>query len=173
MKVEKVSVGYLKENCYVVSIDNKCLVIDPGDEANKIINLIGNKKVEGILITHNHFDHIGAVKDIKEKYNVDVYDFNNLKEGINTIGNFTFEVIYNPGHSKDSISYYFKDDNIMFVGDFVFEGTVGRCDLDDGNISEMRQSISKLKELNDDIILYPGHGDSTTLNKEKMYNPYF
>ena len=173
MKVEKVSVGYLKENCYVVSIDNKCLVIDPGDEANKIMELINNKKVEGILITHNHFDHIGAVKDIKEKYNVDVYDFNNLKEGINTIGNFTFEVIYNPGHSKDSISYYFKDDNIMFVGDFVFEGTVGRCDLDDGNISEMRQSISKLKELNDDIILYPGHGDSTTLNKEKMYNPYF
>lgn len=173
MKVEKVSVGYLKENCYVVSIDNKCLVIDPGDEANKIISLIGNKKVEGILITHNHFDHVGAVKNIKEKYNVEVYDFNNLKEGINTIGNFTFEVIYNPGHSKDSISYYFKDDNIMFVGDFVFEGTVGRCDLDDGNVFEMKQSINRLKDLNDDIVLYPGHGNSTTLNKEKMYNPYF
>ena len=57
MKIEKVSVGYLEENCYVVSIDNKCLVIDPGDEANKIIELIGNKEVEGILITHNHFDY--------------------------------------------------------------------------------------------------------------------
>ena len=173
MKIEKVSVGYLEENCYIVSIDNKCLVIDPGDEANKIIELIGGRKVEGILITHNHFDHIGALKEIKEKYNVEVYDHNNLKEGINTIGNFTFEVIYNPGHSKDSTSYYFKEEKIMFVGDFVFYRTVGRCDLDDGNIHEMKQSIEKLKQISEDITLYPGHGIETTLNEEKMYNPYF
>ena len=173
MKIEKVSVGYLEENCYVVSIDNKCLVIDPGDEANKIINLIGNKEVQAILITHNHFDHIGAIKELVDKYKVEVYDYNNLKEGINTIGNFTFEVIYNPGHTTDSVSYYFKKEKIMFVGDFVFEGTVGRCDLEGGNIHEMKQSIEKLKQIQDDITLYPGHGIETTLNEEKMYNPYF
>ena len=173
MKVEVVSVGYLEENCYIISKDNKCLVIDPGDEASKIIDKIDNKKVLAILITHNHFDHIGAVKELKDKYNVEVNDFNNLKEGTNSIDDFTFEVIYNPGHTKDSVSYYFKEDNIMFVGDFVFEGTVGRCDLEGGSISEMKNSINKLKEHNEDIVLYPGHGNSTTLNNEKMYNPYF
>lgn len=173
MKIEKVSVGYLEENCYVVGINDECLVIDPGDEETKIIDVIGNKKVLAILITHNHFDHIGALSEIKDKYNVEVYDFNNLKEGTMNIGPFTFEVIYNPGHSKDSTSYYFKEDKVMFVGDFVFEGTVGRCDLDDGNISEMKSSINRLKEYEEDITLYPGHGNSTTLNKEKMYNPYF
>lgn len=173
MKVETVKVGYLQENCYIVSVNDECLVIDPGDEKDKIIDVIKNKKVLAILITHNHFDHIGAKDMLKDKYDVKVYDANNIKEGINSIGPFTFEVISNPGHSKDSISYYFKDENIMFVGDFVFKGTVGRCDLDDGNVLEMKQSIKKLKEYKENIVLYPGHGEATKLDDEKMFNPYF
>lgn len=172
MKIDIVKVGYLEENCYIVSNNDNCLVIDPGDESNKIIESIGNKKVIAILITHHHFDHIGALEEIKNKYNVEVYDYSNLKEGTNIIDNFKFEVIYNPGHTDDSISFYFKDDNIIFVGDFVFKDTVGRCDLG-GNIIDMKKSITKLKEYNENIIIYPGHGDKTTLNYEKENNPYF
>ena len=172
MKIDIVRVGYLSENCYILSIDDKCLVIDPGDDSNRIIESIGNKKVLGILITHHHFDHVGAVDDIKNKYNVIVYDINNLKEGINKIDEFTFKVIYNPGHTDDSISFYFEEENVMFVGDFVFRDSIGRCDLG-GSIPLMKQSINKLKEYDKDIVLYPGHGESTTLNYEKENNPYF
>ena len=172
MKIDIVRVGYLSENCYIVSNGDTCLVIDPGDESEKIIESIGNKKVLGILITHHHFDHVGALDDIKNKYNAPVYDINNLKEGIKQIENFTFKVIYNPGHTDDSISFYFEEDNIMFVGDFVFRESIGRCDLG-GSIPLMKQSINKLKEYSKDITLYPGHGEATTLNYEKENNPYF
>lgn len=172
MKIDIVKVGYLEENCYIVSNNDKCLVIDPGDESDKIIESIGNKKVIAILITHHHFDHIGALEEIKNKYNVEVYDYSNLKEGTNIIDDFKFDVIYNPGHTSDSISFYFKEDNIMFVGDFIFKDTVGRCDLG-GSIIDMKNSINKLKEYHEDIIIYSGHGDKTTLNYEKENNPYF
>lgn len=173
MKVDKVEVGSLFENCYVISIDNKCLIIDPGAEAKKIIDLVNDKEVLGILITHHHFDHVGALEDIKNKYNVPVYDFNNLEEKEYSIEPFNFKVIFNPGHTKDSISFYFEKENIMFVGDFVFENSIGRCDLEGGNYQKMKNSINKLKENSKDITLYPGHGESTTLSYEKEYNPFF
>ena len=110
MKIEKVVVGNLRCNCYVLSINNQVLVIDPGDDGDKIIKLIGNRKFLGIIITHYHFDHIGAVNDLNSKYNVIVYDKNNLSEGINEIGKFKFEVIYTPGHKDDLITIYFKED---------------------------------------------------------------
>ena len=120
MKIGKVVVGQLEENCYIIVIDDKCLVVDPGAEANKIIDEIGDLKVLGILITHRHPDHIGALDKIKEKYKVDIYDFNSCEEKEYNIGPFKFSVIFNPGHTKDSISFYFKKDKMMFVGDFVF-----------------------------------------------------
>lgn len=172
MKIDKVEVGSLYENCYVISIGAKCLVIDPGDEANKIINLIDNKEVLGVLITHHHFDHVGALEDIKNKYNVLVYDISNLEEKEYNIGPFDFKVIFNPGHTSDSISFYFEKENAMFVGDFIFKGSIGRCDLG-GNYNDMEQSINKIKNNNSDITLYPGHGESTTLLYEKEHNPFF
>ena len=173
MKIEKVIVGDLEENCYVVSINNECLVIDPGDDVDKIINLIDDRKVLGILITHHHFDHVGALSKIEEKYDIIHSDFYNLNEGDTNIGPFKFQVIKNPGHSIDSTSYYFKEENIMFVGDFIFKNSIGRCDLEGGNYNEMEQSIERIKKFSKNIILYPGHGPSTTLNDEKEYNPFF
>ena len=170
MQINRVVVGDLEENCYIVSINDKCLVIDPADEKDKIIDTINNKEVLGILITHHHFDHIGAVNDLKDKYNCTVYDYTNLEEGINNIEEFSFEVIFNPGHTNDSIS--FKFDNNMFVGDFIFKNSIGRCDLG-GNYHDMEESIKRLKEVSDNLTLYPGHGDYTTLNYEKENNPYF
>ena len=173
MKIDKVEVGVLAENCYVISIDDKCLVIDPGDEASKIINLIGNKKVLGILITHHHFDHVGALEKIKDKYKVEVLDHNNASEKEYNIGPFNFKIIFNPGHTTDSISFYFEKEHIMFVGDFVFYNSIGRCDLDGGNFSVMQESIKKLCSIKEDITLYPGHGQSTSLLYEKEHNPFF
>lgn len=171
MKIDRVVTGYLKENCYVLSKGDFCLVIDPGDNYNLIKEKIG-KKVVAILLTHKHFDHIGALEDIKKEYNVDVYSRDNLNEGVNNIKRFSFEVIYTPGHTKDSVCFYFKDESIMFTGDFLFKECVGRWDLETGNYIDMKRSIEKIKKYNDDITIYPGHGDESTLLYEKNNNEY-
>lgn len=172
MKISKVVVGYLEENCYILEKDNKVIIIDPGDEVEKIIKEIGNKEVVAILITHNHFDHIGALNDLKSKYNVKVYDGNNLEEKEYDIDCFKFEVIFTKGHSEDSVTYYFKDEKIMFVGDFIFKESIGRCDLETGNINKMKESIEKIKKY-PNVTIYPGHGIDTTLDYEKENNIYF
>ena len=173
MEIEKVVVGELQENCYIVSKDNSCLVIDPGDEFEKIKDKISNRKVEGVLLTHHHFDHVGALKEILEFYQTELYDFNVLQEKEYEIGPFRFEVIYNPGHSIDSISFYFKEKQVMFVGDFVFLENIGRCDLEGGSFAQMQDSIEKLKHFPTDVTLYPGHGLKTTLEYEKRNNSFF
>ena len=88
MKIECVPVGYLECNCYILDIKGKVLVIDPGDEGKKILDKIGKREVVGIVITHHHFDHIGAIQDIVDKYHVEVYDRFNLKEEENKIDVF-------------------------------------------------------------------------------------
>lgn len=170
IKVEKVVVGYLEENCYVVSLENDCLVIDSGDDVKKIINLVGNRNVVGILITHHHFDHVGALNEIKKLYKVPVIDYKNV--GSKRLNNFNFEIISTPGHSADSVTYYFKDYRMMFVGDFIFKGTIGRCDLEGGDFMMMKKSIDKIKKYDKKITLYPGHGEATSLGEELKTNPY-
>lgn len=170
MEIKRVIVGNLETNCYVLIKNNKALVIDPGDDYDKIIEVVGNNKIEGVLITHNHFDHVGALSDILSKYKVEVYDKNNLEEKEYNIDEFKFKVIYNPGHTSDSISYLF--DNNLFCGDFIFKDSIGRWDLPTGDFEELLNSIDKIKEYND-LIIYPGHGDSTFLEEEKKNNKYF
>ena len=172
MKIEKLEVGYLRCNCYILSLNDKVLIIDPGDNGKGIDELVNNREIVGIIITHHHSDHDGAVNYFINKYNVNVYDKNNLDEGINKICEFVFEVIYAPGHKDDLISIYFKHDNVMFVGDFIFKDSIGRVDLPGSNPSDMIKSIEKIKKYDRDII-YPGHGEKTTLGYEIDNNPYF
>lgn len=174
MDLKTIRVGYLEENCYIIS-KNKAIIIDPGDEANKIISYLKNNNLdlEAILITHHHDDHIGALNDILNYKNVNVYDISNLEEKEYDIAGFKIEVIYTKGHTNDSVTYYFKKENIMFVGDFIFEGTIGRMDLPTGNVLEMKESINKIMKYNKDIIIYPGHGNKTTLDNEINNNYYF
>ena len=173
MKVEIVKVGELECNCYLLDIDGCLLVIDPGDDGDKIINKIGDRKVLGIIITHHHFDHVGAIDDLVYKYNCLVYDVNNLIEGENKIGEFEFLVIGTPGHKEDAITIYFEKEKMMFCGDFIFKGNIGRCDLPGGNVRDMVSSINKIKLYDRDIVIYPGHGDKTTLGFEIDNNIYF
>ena len=172
MKIDIIKVGKLECNCYLLEINNKVLVIDPGDDIEKIISKIGDREVVGIIVTHYHFDHIGVLDELVNKYNVSVYDRYNLCEGENIISEFIFDVLYTPGHKEDAITIYFKKDKIMFTGDFIFKDSVGRCDLSGGNIDEMIKSIKRIVNYDRDIILYPGHGDETTLGYEIDNNYY-
>lgn len=162
ISVKKIVVGILNTNCYIIEKDKECLIIDPGDNFNKINSFV-NKKVIGVLLTHTHFDHVGAMEDCIKNYNTQVYSFDNLKEGINSIGNIEFSVKYNPGHTLDSISFIFDD--IMFSGDFIFKDCIGRCDIG-GDFNLMKDSIKEILESDINYLIYPGHGDSTTLNDE-------
>lgn len=170
MQIDTIVVGSLFTNCYILTKNNHVLVIDPGDEYPKIAEFIGDKIVDGVIITHNHFDHVGALDKFNKKL---VYDYHNLNEGINTIGIFTFEVIYTPGHKEDSISIYFDSSKCIFVGDFIFKNTIGRTDLTGGDMNEMLNSIVKTNKLDNDIIIYPGHGPNTTFGYEREHNIYF
>lgn len=173
MHISKIEVGELQCNCYLLEKDNNCLLIDPGAEYKKIKQFIKDKNIIGILITHNHFDHVGCINNLINDHNIPVYDNNSLNEGLNHISTFTFEVIKTYGHTMDSISFYFKVDKVMFTGDFLFYDTIGRCDFPESNYKEMINSINKIKMYPDDITIYPGHGIETTLGREKHHNIYF
>ena len=167
MKINTLVLGYLDTNCYILSKNNKCIIIDPAAETKKILSSVKDMEVQGILVTHYHPDHIGALNDLSKKYKV--YD---LKEGNHKIGSFSFQVIDTKGHTSDSKTYYFEKDKVMFTGDFLFKGTIGRTDLPKGNMDEMKKSIKLIKTY-PDVKIYPGHGESTTLDEEKKSNIYF
>lgn len=172
MNIKTVVVGNLGTNCYILEKNNMCIVIDPGFEEDKIIeNISGN--LICILITHRHFDHVKALNKLLEYKNVPVLEFSNLKEGKNTIQPFNFEVIYTPGHTNDSVSYFFYEDNVIFTGDFLFREDVGRTDLPTGSEKELKYSIKKISKYNDEIEIYPGHDIKTNLGYEKKNNKYF
>ena len=163
MEINRVIVGELQTNCYILSINNKCIVIDPGDEIDKIKTYISDKEIVGVIITHYHFDHIGALNYFDKSL---ILDRSSLEEKEYNIEGFKFEVLYTPGHKEDSITIYFKEDNVMFTGDFIFKSSIGRIDLPGGNVIDMLNSLSKMKRYNKDIVVYPGHGEKTILGEE-------
>lgn len=172
MEIKKVVTGSLDENCYILIKNNECLIVDPGSDFPKIKEEIGNNKILGVLITHSHFDHIGALRNFLTKRSIKIFKRSNLEEKEYTIGSFKFKCIYTPGHSKDSVTFYFEEEKIMFIGDFIFKDSIGRTDLPGGDPKEMETSIKKILAYDDDIELYPGHYEETTLKKEKENNPY-
>ncbi len=172
METKCVVTGFLDENCYLIIKNGTCLVVDPGDDFHKIKEEIGDNKILGVLITHSHADHIGALRNFLTKRSIKIFKRSNLEEKEYTIGDFKFKCIYTPGHSKDSVTFYFEEEKIMFVGDFIFKDSIGRCDLPGGSESEMKDSINKILEYPDDIKLYPGHYQETTLGDEKTNNQF-
>ncbi len=156
-KVITITVGSLQENCYLLVRNHQAIIIDPGDELEKIVKQLGDLEVVGILVTHHHFDHIGALSSLENKYKIK----HNEK-----IPQFTYEVIPTPGHTEDSLTFYFPQEKIMFTGDFLFQNAIGRTDLG-GNPISMRQSLENIANYPDDIVIYPGHGATSTLGQEK------
>lgn len=165
MEIKTIVVGPLETNCYLLTIENECVIIDPGDDFDKIKEAVGNKKVVGCLVTHFHQDHIYVLEEVLSKYDVDINKVNSDK--------FEFEIISTPGHTSDSLTFYFKKINTMFTGDFIFKNSIGRTDLG-GNIQDMINSLELIKSYPDETILYPGHGDKTTLGYEKnQFSMYY
>lgn len=203
MEVIVKPVGPAQANCYVVVNDQShALVIDPGDEGSELSTMLHamNVTVDGIILTHAHFDHIGAVDQLIDEFKVNVYvnaaefDFLNeplknssavfmgtpqvtlkakpveLKEGANKIGTFDITAYYAPGHSAGSTILEIGDN--LFTGDVLFQDSIGRTDLPTGSVTQMKDSLNFIKSLTKDYTVYPGHGPSTTLNYEKTHNPY-
>ena len=171
MKIKRVVTGSLEENCYVLIHNNDCLVIDPGDDFNLILEEIKNYNLLAILITHHHFDHVGALDELLNYKDVPIYDYK-IEEKDYEINNFKFKIIKTLGHTDDSITFYFYEDNTMFTGDFLFKESIGRTDLPTGDNILMKQSLEKIKKYPKEIKIYPGHGEDTTLEYELNYN-YF
>ena len=163
--------GMLDENCYIVNNGHDALVVDPGSEGNKILNEIKNKnlRVIGILITHNHFDHVGALDDIKNEFPNAVI-INNKYKGDQSVGMFKFKIIETPGHTEDSVSYYFDNNDVLFSGDFMFKGTIGN--YPENMEDDMVRSLNVFKYMSSNVEVYPGHGPSTNVGEEIKNNPF-
>lgn len=177
MEIKTIKIGSLETNCYLLIKDNKCLIVDPGDEFAKIREVISSLSLLPlkVLITHHHFDHVGALDEVLNEYNIDLIDYNdyvNDNEIVNIDG-FKFKMIYTPGHKSDLVTYYFFEDNVMFCGDFIFRDSIGRWDLETGNEEKMYESINKIKNYPLDTTIYPGHGEITNLAYEIKNNIYF
>ena len=169
--VECLVTGYLEENCYIVNIEKKALIVDPGDDEEKILKLIKDKDYEivGILITHHHFDHVGALdRMIKEFPNAKLVDYKSKDDVI--IEPFHFKIIETQGHTMDSVSFYFDSFDVLFTGDFVFRGTIGN--FPDDTEDEMIKSLKVFKYIPREVTVYPGHGLSTTVGDELDNNPF-
>jgi glyoxylase-like metal-dependent hydrolase (beta-lactamase superfamily II) len=208
MKIYPLPLGDYQANCYILSIGERALIVDPGDEGNKIITYLATNKLkpEAILLTHGHFDHIGALEMVMKKYEISVYahilekdyfttadynlswkagrakiEFTDLSafqfieaDGVVEIMDQPIEVRHVPGHSSGSIAFYFADDEVVIAGDALFNGSIGRTDLINGNHDQLIGSIkNKLFTLPDTTVVYSGHGPATTIGDEKASNPFF
>lgn len=148
MKIKCLVVGELMANCYLLEKDGRVLIIDPGDEFKKIEKAIFGE-VEEILVTHSHQDHIGALKELEAKYQI--------KHNVFKKETFNYEVIKTPGHTSDSLSFYFPDDHVMFTGDFLFANSIGRMDMPTGSRKDMEASLLKVSKYPLDTLICPGH----------------
>lgn len=174
MEWNQLPLGRMQTNCYILYKDDlTCLIVDPGDEGDRLIRILRDNNLSpvGIILTHAHFDHIGAVDRVRDEYQIPVYIHENEKDWLSTpslnlsshmgtegikikkadvlidgekkwsIGSFTFQVFETPGHSPGSISLYFKDENIVLAGDALFYGSIGRTDFPGGNHDQLIKSI--------------------------------
>ncbi|MGR3765010.1 MBL fold metallo-hydrolase [Rossellomorea sp. NS-SX7] len=206
MEWKQIPLGPLQTNCYVLWNDmKKCLVIDPGAEGEKLVNWLNENNLEpmAILLTHAHFDHIGAVDTVRNTYKIPVYIHEKESgwlsdPGLNgsglfgmgsihcspaekifttektvTIEDFTLQLFETPGHSPGSLSYYVQNEGIVFAGDTLFMGSIGRSDLPGGNHEKLLASIhDHLLTLPENTIVLPGHGPATTVGDEMDGNPF-
>ena len=193
LNMKHLALGAYQTNCYLVWEENSptCVVIDPGYEPDTILveaKKLG-KEITAVLLTHGHFDHVGAVRELAAETGCPVY----LHEAelsmppqmtagplfyTNTYGEgdfveaagLSFKVLHTPGHTPGSVCLLCE--NAMFSGDTLFWGSCGRTDLPGGSWATIRKSLLRLADLSGDYNVYPGHGDATTLSFERKMNPY-
>lgn len=211
IEIEKLVLGSVSTNVYLIFYNGNCLIIDPSDEAERIISCIEERKAKplAILITHGHFDHIMAAPVLAKKYGIKIYageadrqllQDSKLNMAERFLGErftldadcflkggdepefegFKLKVIYTPGHTVGSISFYADDlqDNeafqkAVFTGDTLFAGSIGRVDFPTGNEEMMRKTLDEtFKKMPPETVVFPGHGAATTIERELLHNPY-
>lgn len=206
MKIYPLILGPVQTSCYIVSSNKKAIIIDPADQAKKIISYLKNNQLEleAILLTHGHFDHIGAVNELCEHYAVPVYahkkekeyfekpqvnlstmmyqnlvleetinlNFLNDNQTITLIG-LEVKAFHVPGHTTGSLCYYCPTEQVVFTGDTLFHLGIGRTDFIYGNEATLLKGLKeKILTLPEETIVYPGHGDCTTIGYEKQHNMF-
>ena len=211
MKILRFVVGPVATNCYfaINEATKETLIIDPGAEAKRLYDKLKENSLKpvAILITHGHFDHAGAVEELKEFCASDGNDVisyayfeeervlkepalnlsramegapksyeadNYVKDGDEIkLAGFSIKVIFTPGHTPGGCSFYMPDEGVLFSGDTLFCGSVGRSDFPEGSASTLIRSIKeKLLVLPDDTLVCPGHDSDTSIGDEKRYNPF-
>jgi len=206
MDVRMFTVGLVQENCFLFRRDGaeSALMVDPGDEPEKLLGAIDELgvKLEGILLTHTHFDHVGAVAPVAKATGAEVWvpeiekpvladinafvpwpDFGPYEswdaehtvsggEKLELAG-FEIDVMFTPGHSPGHVAYSIPDEQVVFSGDVLFQGSVGRTDLPGGDWPTLLESIRTLVDaLPEETRVHPGHMGLTTLGAEKATNPF-
>ena len=193
MKIELKPMGVYQTNCYIVNIDDKELIIDPGVGATKwVLNSVKNPIA--ILNTHGHFDHVWSNQELKNRLKIPIYSpkddlFMLKKDPFNqgtppSIADFAVEpneivdiegilvkFLHFPGHTPGCSVIEIED--VWFSGDFIFKGSIGRVDFPYSNPSDMKKSLQKVLNYNGNKTIYPGHGPSTTLESEKQNLNYW
>jgi glyoxylase-like metal-dependent hydrolase (beta-lactamase superfamily II) len=188
MDIKVQAMGDYQTNCYIVTVDNKDLIIDPGMDSLKWIKSQVKNPI-AILNTHGHFDHVWSNKAVKDEYNLDIYtpkddNFMLAKDPYGMgmtpscadvliqedeeieIQGIKIKFHHFPGHTPGCSAI--QIDKHLFTGDFIFKGTIGRFDFPYSDASQMKQSINKVLKWTEDFHIYPGHGDKTTLYSERQ-----
>jgi glyoxylase-like metal-dependent hydrolase (beta-lactamase superfamily II) len=191
LKIKRLIGGNLESNGYVIydREQGECFVVDPGYNGEKFVKIIKELglNMKGILLTHHHYDHVGGVDKIKEMTGCSVYIHRAdadmykkyaevlLEDGeLLTLGEEQIKVIHTPGHTNGSVCFYSEQSKLAFTGDTIFNVDLGRTDLSDGSPSAMEHSIRDIINLwSNEIIIYPGHGDSCNMKYVRKYNQEF
>lgn len=205
MKVERFVTGIISTNCYLAINEEtrQAVVIDPAASPSYLMKHIRSEglKIEAILLTHGHFDHMMGIDGFLAEYDVPVYVHEDDEDVMNqpelnlsstytsgytfsgahymkdnqvlTYAGYDFQVIHTPGHTRGGCCYYVESEGVLFSGDTLFQNSVGRTDFQNSSTSDLIRSIrEKLMLLPDDTHVYPGHMGETTIGYEKTHNPY-
>ncbi len=204
MILKVIPVGPLAVNCSVVADEEtgEAIIVDPGAEAEKILDSVKELKVVGIVATHGHIDHVGQVGRLKKEFEVpffmnplDNFLINDeiwqgfgsyigavscpepdihLKEGHEIkVGTLKFKVLHTPGHTPGLCCLFEESRKVLIAGDLLFKGSVGRWDLPGGNLEDLKKSVKRvLSELPPDTLVICGHYDETTISQERAFNPF-
>ncbi len=193
MRVERLVVGPLQTNCYVLHSDDEAVVIDPGAPEPRLLKAVEGHRVRlrYILLTHAHFDHLEGARALKEAHPESLLCLHEadrpmlerfapglkleraLHEGdLLEFAAEELKVWHTPGHSPGSVIFIHERERIIFTGDLLFAGSIGRTDLPGGSPAQMERSLRRLMQLEGDYRVLPGHGPETTLAQERVSNPF-
>jgi hydroxyacylglutathione hydrolase len=206
VQVATLTVGAFGSNCHILSRagDRQALLIDPGDEAPRILAHLREERLApaAILLTHGHMDHVTALAEVSRAFPrapvglhpaettwaftpanamPPYYETPEAPPHLDrawadgqswTDAGWTYDIIEIPGHSPGSVGFHFRAEAILFSGDVLFAGSIGRADLPGGHAPTLARSLKRLLELPDETVIYPGHGPRTTIGEERKANPY-